>query len=312
MALIGAAATLVAAAAGWAQQAGRTYRISVVSDLPLLGGFAEFLDELRKQGFVEGGNLAVDAKWGVDTLHLDEVVAEVVRRAPEAIYCQTPAVVLAVQRATQTIPILAFEARTGKEDLALARPDRNTTGVTLVRTELDGKRQELLMEIAPQARHVAVLADANLSPDLRAVRAAAEVRGVALSLHLVAKPDEIGPVIAAAATTGAEALNVLSSPMFYGSRQAIYDEAARARLPAIYEWAAMAREGGLIGYGPALFPIYRQVARQLAKVLNGTKPADIPIEQPAKFELVINLKTAKSLGLTIPASLLARAGEVIE
>jgi putative ABC transport system substrate-binding protein len=268
--LIGAAATLVAASAAWAQQAGRTYRISIVADLPWTPRFqrvfAEFFDELRKQGFVEGGNLAVDAKFDIDTQHLDEVVAEVVRRAPDAIFCITLAALLAAQHATRTIPILAFEAQTGKEDLALARPERNTTGVTRLHSELDGKRQELLLEAVPHARHVAVLAEANFPNDLRAVRAAADVRGVELSVHLIAKPEEIDPAIAAAKTAGAEALNVLSSTMFYGSRQAIYDAAARARLPAIYDFPVTAREAGLIGYGPATEPIYRQLARQLAKI----------------------------------------------
>jgi putative ABC transport system substrate-binding protein len=309
-------ATLIASSAGWAEQAGRTYRIALVTNFPrsrLEPRIVEFFDELRQHGFVEDANLAVDIEFDIDTQHLDAVAMEVVQRAPDAILCFGPVVVRAVQNATQTIPILAFEPTGEEASLPLSgRPNRNTTGISLFVDVLNSKRQEILMELLPNAHHLAVLADPNMPHDLAAMREVAGARGVELSIHWAANPDEVGPVIEAAEKTGAEALNVLSSPMFWGSRNAIYDSVALARLPAIYEWGSMATEGGLIGYGPAPLLLYRQLARQLVKVLNGTKPADIPVEQPTKFELVVNIKTAKTLGLTIPPSILIRADEVIE
>jgi putative tryptophan/tyrosine transport system substrate-binding protein len=152
----------------------------------------------------------------------------------------------------------------------------------------------------------------NFSGNLSAVKKTADARGVELFVHWVAKPDEIGPAIEAAEKTGAQALDVYGGSMLTANPEAIFRDAARAQLPAIYEWPNMAKEGGLIAYGPPLTSLYRQLARQLVKVLNGAKPGDIPVEQPTKFELVINVKTAKALGLTIPPSILTRADEVIE
>jgi putative ABC transport system substrate-binding protein len=316
-AVLAAAATLIASSAGWAQQVGRTYRIVFVTNFPRNQAqepfLAGFFGELRQHGFVEGANLAVDSELDVDSQHLDAVAAEVVQRAPDAILCFGPVVTRAVQHATPTIPILAFGPLSVSDASdSLARPDRNTTGISLVVDELNGKRQEILMELLPSAHHMAVLADRNVAHEFRTMREVADARGVELSVHWAASPDEVGPAIEGAEKTGAEALNVLSSPMFWGIRDTIYDGVARARLPAIYEWAVMAAEGGLIAYGPAPVLVWHQLARQLAKVLNGAKPADIPIEQPIKFELAVNLKAAKALGLTIPPSLLARADEVIE
>jgi putative ABC transport system substrate-binding protein len=309
-------ATLIAFSAGWAEQAGRTYRIALVTNFPrsrLEPRIVEFFDELRQHGFVEDANLAVDIEFDINTQHLDAVAIEVVQRAPDAILCFGPVVVRAVQNATQTIPILAFEPTSEEVSLPLSgRQDRNTTGISLFVDVLNIKRQEILMELLPSAHHLAVLADPNISHDLAAMREAAGARGVELSIQWAGHPDEVGPAIEAAEKVGAEALNVLSSPMFWGIRNAIYSGVARARLPAIYEWGSMAAEGGLIGYGPAPLLLYRQLARQLVKVLSGTKPADIPVEQPTKFELAVNLKTAKALGLTIPPSIMLRADEVIE
>jgi putative tryptophan/tyrosine transport system substrate-binding protein len=313
--LAAGAALLACSSAGWAQQAGRTYRIGYVyprdqTFAPYIGGF---FAELRRHGFVEGTNLAVDFRFDTDIRHLDAVATEVVGRAPDAILCFGPVVVRAMQRATLTIPILSFEPLSENDaSNSLARPDRNTTGISLAVAELDGKHQDILLELLPSARHLAVLADTNMSRPLPAMREATNARGVELSIHSAATPDEIGPAIEAAEKAGAEALDVLSSPMFWGSREAIYDGAARARLPAIYEWAVMAAEGGLIAYGPDGLAAHRQLARQLVKVLDGTKPADLPVEQPTQFELAVNLKTAKALGVAIPPSILIRANEVIK
>ena len=198
---------------------------------------------------------------------------------------------------------------------SLARPGGNTTGVSVFATELDGKRLEILIESVPGLHQLAVLADpkATQSPRLQALQDAARARGVEVSIHRIANADEIPAAIDAAKASGAAALNVLSSPLLGGNRQLILDRVAALRLPAIYPWAEEAEEGGFLAHGPRLAQVFRElVGQQLIKLLRGVKPADIPIEQPTKFELVINLKTAKAIGVTVPATLVARADKVIE
>ena len=138
------------------------------------------------------------------------------------------------------------------------------------------------------------------------------MRGIELSVYRASKPEEIIPAIDAAQASGAQALNVLASPLVYANRDLIRERMGTLRLPAIYQWPEIAEDGGLAAYGPRITEIVRMIARQLAKILRGAKPGDIPVEQPTQFELVVNLKTAKELGLTIPLSILARANEVIE
>jgi putative ABC transport system substrate-binding protein len=178
----------------------------------------------------------------------------------------------------------------------------------------DGKRLELLMDLVPAAGHIAALADpsATAPAQLQALQDAARKRGIELSIHLAAKPEAIVPAIDAAKASGAQALNVLAASLLNANQQVIIDRTATLKLPAIYQWPETAEAGGLAAYGPRFIEMYRQRARQLVKILRGAKPGDIPVEQPDKFELAINLKTAKALGLTVPQSLLARADEVIE
>ena len=198
---------------------------------------------------------------------------------------------------------------------SLAKPGGNTTGVSIFATELDGKRQEILIEAVPGLRRMAALADSNTNAprQLQALQDAARARGVELSIYEVAKPNEIAAAIDAAKKADAAALNVLASPLFFADRQVIMERATALHLPAMYHWPEVAEQGGLLGYGPRLVLIYREIlARQMVALLRGTKPGDIPVEQPTKFELVINLKTAKAIGLTIPESFLLRADELIE
>jgi putative tryptophan/tyrosine transport system substrate-binding protein len=164
-------------------------------------------------------------------------------------------------------------------------------------------------------RHIAALADTNQTPsrELQALEDQAHAHGVELSIHQIAKQEEVPGAVDAAKAAGAAALNVLASPLLDRQRQVIIERAAILRLPAMYQWPETPKEGGLAGYGPDLVELYRDVlSRQLLKLLRGAKPVDIPVEQPDKFELVINLKTAKALGLTIPEAMLDRADEVIE
>jgi putative tryptophan/tyrosine transport system substrate-binding protein len=222
-----------------------------------------------------------------------------------------------VQQATTTIPILGSTDDMVGSGMAnsLARPGGNITGTSLFSTELDGKRQEILIEALPGLRHMAALADSKTTAALRlrSLQDEARARGIELSVHQIAKPDEIPTALQAAKASGAAAMNVLSSPVLYGNRQIIIQRAATLRLPAIYQFPEEATEGGLLGYGPSIIRMYRElVAPILIKLLRGAKPADLPIEQPTKFELAVNLKTARAMELTIPETLLARADEVIE
>ena len=179
---------------------------------------------------------------------------------------------------------------------------------------LNGKRQEILMEAVPGARRIAVLADPIISQahHLQALQNATRARGVEVAVFSAGTPELIAPTMDKAKEWGATALTALSAPLFSINRRLVIERAAALGLPAIYEWAEMAEEGGLIAYGPRLTLIYRQLARLIVKVLRGIKPEDLPVEQPTKFNLVVNLKTAKALGLTIPQSLLLRADKVIE
>jgi putative ABC transport system substrate-binding protein len=317
IALLGASVTWAFAAL--AQQAARTYRVGGLSSGPLNSSppLAMF-DELRRLGFIEGQNLIID--WRAYAVHIDLIpgfAAELVKSKADVIYASGAAGIRAAQQATATIPILGITQDMVGEGLvnSLARPSGNTTGVSVLATELDGKRQEILIEAVPGLHRMAILADtkATHSPQLQALQDAAHARNIELSIHRIASTEEITAAIDAAKASGAAALNVLSLPLLYGNRQVIIDRVAALRLPAIYPWVEEAEEGGFLAYGPRVLQIFRElIAQQLVKLLRGIKPADIPIEQPTKFELVINLKTANAIGVTVPATLVARADKVIE
>jgi putative ABC transport system substrate-binding protein len=197
---------------------------------------------------------------------------------------------------------------------SLARPGGNITGISLMSPDLDGKRQDILIEAVPGARRIAALADSNVATlrHLQALEEAARAHGKELLVVRAAKAEGLVPAMNDANTRGTGALNVLSSPMLFLNRRVILERAAELRLPAVYQWPEMAEEGGLLGYGPRFVEVFRQRARMVAKILSGAKPADLPVEQPTTFELVINLKTAKAIGHEVPAGLVLRANKVIE
>jgi putative tryptophan/tyrosine transport system substrate-binding protein len=302
-----------------AQEPGRTYRLGNLSGSPRDAPYTiAFFDELRRLGFIEGKNLAIDPRgFGLRNEQFPEVAAELVTARVDVILAGGDAAIRAAQRATMTTPILAIADDMVGEGLvrSMARPGGNTTGISILATELDGKRQEILIEIVPGARRIAALADPNSTADrqLEALHDAARAHGIELSIYPIAKPEEVSGAIDAAKKAGAAAVNVLASPLLNAQRQVIIERAAALRLPTIYQWPEVAEEGGLAAYGPRFARIQRDIwARQLVKLLKGTKPADLPVEQPITFELVINLKTAKAIGLAVPPSILARADDVIE
>ena len=245
-----------------------------------------------------------------------EVAATVAKSAPDVILCTHDQAVRAIQEATHTVPIVGLSVDMVAAGFvrSFARPGGNITGVSLLSAELNGKRQDLLMEAMPGARRIAALVDPTITQpaELQALQNAARARGVEVAVFSAGTPELIAPTMDKAKDWMATALNVLSAPLFSVNRRLVIERAAALGLPAIYEWPEMAEEGGLIAYGPRLTLIYRQMARLIVKVLRGVKPEDIPVEQPTKFDLVVNLKTAKALGLTIPESFLTRADKVIE
>jgi putative tryptophan/tyrosine transport system substrate-binding protein len=314
--LVGGAAAWPLAA--WAQETGRTYRIVGVSlnprNAPII---VAMFDELRRLGFIEGQNLTIDWRIYEPRADLVSEFEALAKTQPDVIYTGGPALIRAAQKATTTIPILAItDDMVGSGVVnSLARPGGNTTGVSMLAADLDGKRQEILIELAPGLRRMAALADANTtaSLQLQALQDAALARSIELSIHRITKPEEIAAAIDSAKASGAEALNVLESGMLWGYRRMIVERVAEQRLPTIYQWPEAVEQGGLVAYGPRLVEVFRDLmALQLAKLLRGAKPADLPVLQPTKFDLVANTKAAKALGLTIPESFLVRADEVIE
>ncbi len=315
----GAGAAAVRPAAVRAQEAGRKYRIAALTPSPRGAPTTKAMfDELREFGFVEGQNLTIDHRaYGQRIELLSKYAEELFGTPADVIVAAGDPAIRAAQVAAKTTPILAVtDDMVGSGFVSsLAKPTANTTGVSMLSTDLDGKRQEILKEAVPGIRRMAALADVNTtgSQQLQALQNAARAREFELAIYPVAKQDEIILAIDTAKKSDAGALNVLASPLFYANRQIIFERVAALRLPAMYQWPEFAEEGGFLAYGPRLVAIFRDtMARQLVKLLRGASPADVPIEQPTKFELVINMKTAQALGVQVSRSMQLLADEVIE
>ncbi len=301
-----------------AQDPGRIYRMGFLvptsRESPTV---AAFFDELRLNGFIEGQNLIViPGGFGVPNDQISEVAASLVAASPDVINAGPKLPLRALQKINRTIPIVGITEDMVADGLAvsLARPGGNITGISLLSPELDGKRQEILLEALPGTRKIAVLADSNVtSPShLAQLRQAAQSRGVDALVRGVAKRDDVISAINDAKASGAQAINFLASPIFSVNAADFIARLTNLQLGSIYQWPEDAEGGALIAYGPRFTEMYRERARINVKVLRGAKPADIPVEQPTKFELVINLKTAKAIGVEVPSSLLLRADKVIE
>ncbi|HZK88689.1 MAG TPA: ABC transporter substrate-binding protein [Stellaceae bacterium] len=287
-----------------------------LSDNALL--MAAFRGGLGEAGYVEGQNLAIEYRWAEG--HYDRfpaMAADFVARNVDVIVAGGgTTAALAAKKATSTIPIVFF---TGVDPVAiglvssLARPGGNLTGVSIQLNELTPKRLELLTELVPQAKAIALLVNPTASKlDISGMLADARAKGVQLPIAKAATEGEIDAAFAALDDRHAGALIVASDPFFAGRREQIVALAARYAVPAIFPDREFTVSGGLISYAPSFAEAMRLVGIYSGKVLKGAKPADLPVQQPTKFELVINLKTAKALGLTVPQVLLAQADEVIE
>jgi putative tryptophan/tyrosine transport system substrate-binding protein len=316
--------SLLGSAAAWplvarAQQAESPSRIGLLwpGDAPPASPRMEsFRQGLRALGFIDGQNITIELRYAQrGPQQLAELAAELISLKVDVILAPGDLAPKVAQQATETIPIVA-----GGDDIlgagvvaSLSRPGGNTTGLTILSPELSAKRLEILRDIIPGLSRVTALSDPTTGASQATITTSA-----ALSLNLklqvleVRRREDVAGAVRAARNSQAEALNVFSSPILASLHREIIAFAAEYRLPAIYQWKEHVEAGGLVSYGPNLAAIWRQFGIIVAKLLKGVKPADLPVEQPTKFELVVNLRTAKSLDLTIPPSVLLRADEVIE
>ncbi len=278
-----------------------------------------FRQGLRDHGWIEGRNIVIEYRWAQAKFErLPELATELVRLKVDLIVAPTSLNVQAVKQATSTIPIVfpVHSDPIGAGHIAsLARPGGNITGLTQVQSELDAKGLELLKETVPEVTRVAVLWAPDWpahGPVLKAVEATARTLGLQLQTLAPRSAAEFESAFSAMVREHAGALRVLSAPLYFAERRQLADLALKHRLPAMFGPREYAEAGGLMSYGANLRDMFRRAAAYVDKILKGAKPADLPVEQPTKFELVINLKTAKALGLTIPQSVLIRADEVIQ
>ena len=280
---------------------------------------AAFRESLRQLGHVEGQNLIITYRWAEgDEKRFPVLARELVSLKPDVIVTAGTPAVLAMKEASASIPIvmaLAGDPVAGSLVSSLAKPGGNVTGLALLTEELEPKRLEILKQIIPGLARVAILLN-PINPysaiAWKRTLPAAEVLGVKLQRVEARDPNELDRALAASTAARPQGLLVSGDRFLFAYRSTIVRFSAQNRLPAVFPWREMAQEGGLMAYGPDIAENYRRAAVYIDKILRGAKPADLPIEQPTKFEFVINLKTARVLGLTLPPSVLLRADETLQ
>jgi putative ABC transport system substrate-binding protein len=319
---------LVAGAAAWphgadAQQAGKIARIGyLASNLANQGPVEAFRQGLRDLGYVEGRNVVIEYRDAQGKLEpLPTLAAELVALKVDVIVASSTAAALAAKQATSVVPIVfgtVPDPVAAGLVISLARPGGNVTGLSNLNADLVGKCLEYLTQAVPGVSRVAVLwqpgafGERTEKEMLKAAEGAARALGIQLQFVEARGPADIDRAFLDMTGARADAVTVLVSGMLLGERSRLVDLAAKSRLPVVYTFRELVDAGGLMSYGPSLADLFRRAASYVDKILKGTKPADLPVEQPIKLELVINLKTAQVLGLTVPPTLLARADEVIE
>jgi putative ABC transport system substrate-binding protein len=309
---------LAAPVATGAQQAGQMPHVGYVTSNPRTATVDAFEQRLRDLGYAIGQNITVEYRFGEG--HADRVPAlvdELLRLKIDVLFATSAYAIGAAKQASSTVPIVGVDLETDPVDAgwvkSLARPGGNVTGFFLDMPELGGKLLQFLGEAIPRIQRVAVLWDAQLaSPQFKATKSAAQARRFGLQSLAFRGPQEFAAAFDAAQQQKAQALVLLSSPSVFLHLKRLGDLALQYRLPGISVFPQFANAGGLMGYGPDLTDLFRRAANYVDRILKGTSPADLPIQRPTVFELAINLKTAKALGLTIPSSLLQRADQVIE
>jgi putative ABC transport system substrate-binding protein len=305
--------------AAYAQQAGKPRRIGLLgADATVWRPWtAAFVARLRELGWIEGETIAIEYRWaGGSSERVSEIASQFLRQNVDVIVTYGSAVTI-LKQATMTIPIVfavAFDPVRGGLVQSLAKPGGNVTGVSIQQPDLVGKRLELLREAIPQLRRLAILANADYAePMLEAerVKSTAQALGLEVARLGISRPQDIAPAFETLRNK-ADALYVVSDAFVATNRARIIALALSERLPTILSYDDYVEAGGLMSYGPNFTDLFRRAADMVDKILHGTKPGDIPIEQLTKFDLAINIKTATTLGLTIPATLLATADEVIK
>ena len=320
--VVSLACALLVAPLGGAGQQPKQVRIGYLSGNPpadTQDAIDAFRTKLRALGYIEGQNLLIESRYAEGRYEqLPQLAAELVQLSVDVIFVYSTPGTLAAKYATSTIPIVFA----GVSDPLIAglvatlpRPDGNVTGVTLINPELSAKRLSLLKEAVPAASRVAVLANPNFpasSSMVAETRHEAQALGVEIQVLEVREPQEFAKAFETMTAAKAHAVVVLPDPMFVAQRRQIVELAASSRLPAMYHLRQFVEAGGLIFYGADYVEAFQQAAELVDKILKGRKPADLPVEQPWRFSLAINLKTVKALGLTIPPALLFQADEVIK
>jgi ABC-type uncharacterized transport system substrate-binding protein len=294
--------------------------LNTASPGPFAPLVAAFREGLKDGGYIEGQNVAIEYRWAEGQYdRLPALAADLVRRQVAVIAATGGTVsAMAAKSATSTIPVLFIGgANPVSEGLVSSfnRPGGNVTGVSTYMSELAPKRLELLRELMPKATKIALLINPENAADWRALvdmEPAARVAKVTLLIVRAKVESEFEPAFTAMVQQGAEALLVSADPIFNSRRAQLVALAAHYAIPAAYPWREYAIAGGLMSYGPSISGLYRQIAQYVTRILKGDKPGDLPVQNPTKFELLINLKTARALGLTVPPTLLALADEVIE
>jgi putative tryptophan/tyrosine transport system substrate-binding protein len=319
--------TVVGAAAAWPLIARAQQTTGSVAHIAFLGVLGPstidprqiegFKEGLRLNGLIEGRNITVDYLWAEGSQdRLRELAEDLAKRNLDIIVTAGPQAVLALM-ATKTATPVVFAVvgdPIGSGVITnLARPGGGVTGLSMSNTDLESKRIEILKEAAPAITRLMIVQDPSMGPAAIAqAQAAARALSVEPDVVEISSPDQIDEKFTGAVARGVNGLSTLASPFLNFQRKKLIELAARHHLPSIWEGTIYVRDGGLLAYGPSFPDMYRRSAGYVAKILNGAKPADLPVEQPIQFELDINLRTAKALNLTIPPTLLARADEVIE
>jgi putative ABC transport system substrate-binding protein len=308
---------LAAPLVGQAQPAGKVYRVGYLSSAASV--FEPFRQALRELGYVEGQNLVMEVRLAAGRLdQLPALAADLVRARVDLIAAVSPPAIQAAKAATTTIPIvMAFSGVDPVESRfveSLARPGGNITGVMMIADEISGKRLALLKEMLPRATRIAVLAQTNHAASASQVKTAREAaKNLGIELDVVEVRDSRDYETALAGVTKrARGVFVVSNPTFFDDRQRLGELAAKHGLPVLCEWREMAEASCLMAYGPNISDLYRRAATYVDRIARGATPAELPVERPTKFELTINLKTVKALGLTVPQSLLLQADHLIQ
>jgi putative tryptophan/tyrosine transport system substrate-binding protein len=323
LAVVLAVGLALAPLAAEAQSAGRVYRVGILgeaaSDPSEARLWQAFRSGMRERGWIEGQNILIESRWAEgNSARLPQLAADLVRLKVDLIVTRGSIYTQGARTATSSIPIVftmhADPEKTGHV-ASLARPGGNITGLSIQMTDLNVKGLEILISAVPKAKRIAVLGSPDMpsyAPSVKALQEAARSFQLQLWTVVARTGADLENAFSAIAREHAQAVVVLGFGPYMAARQRIAELALRYRLPTFFSWRDHVEAGGLMSYGPDLDDLLRRAAIYVDKILRGAKPADLPVEQPTKFELVINLKTAKALGLTIPPSVLGRADQVIE